>query len=874
MELLVLGVSSATAPAVFDATKGFFVPTKEFQAPSQQSLSRWRQGAGVLALLHAAVTLATCVAYTLHTDLSSKKHLKLGTMVLRCLMADGSAHLVALGGVFTQSGGTAVESKDQIMAALDQAEELITAARAHVVKHLPDFDVDQFIPTVQPGTLGRSQDAVVQSDHAFAAQATAKELQKALPNLLHLVQCADHVRTNMCDAATAATNDVLLNELGAADPDEFLPTGNVTSTFIRALYKEFQDTSYELGKAKKFRDWMTIKHAEQYLALHRVKGNRNDIYVENAGIVLVMLDFYTAYLEHLGTKLNKLERLLLKQCGSLAIRADLRARAILWFAFLQPYRVVANDTELQRNYLDMACSLKAMDTWLSKAAVEGLEGTADKDAPDIFEDPKLKKLTDVYRTHNARAYAAACTDDNELPELFSRKVQKAAAAAARSKMRDLAAVLLPGGKYAKPSDQQRNELSSTLPVNRPSESAFGVYDRLLHTVSNATHFTYSTLTAAKIQGTIAWLKDMPEDLCHALVLFGRERRQMMANADRKKLRHEMEMALVREEEQRKKRTVTARRGRVARAVATERMSERATTRKALTQGVKKRASKVAKRKYLKLQINLAKHLGVPPKKLPKASRVMNSKQHQIPLDELQSSVGDMVSSLAADEIQLSPPVPRKSFVSRLQYRTGELSETHKEISEKEMLAWEADEQGVQAEAKLIVLKLRKKAEEQKKKQDQEEKKGTRGMEEEGSETEDEEDDSEEQESEKESEDEEEAEEEENSKEEEKGEQRAEEPHEVIHLMYPSWAEALPRGGVILDKPPTLTRSYLLGKGILLRGKEGWFRGKIALTRRGGNVTVLCDDPDEPNEPIGVAQLLTFALYSTRLTEEGTWVLFG
>ena len=43
----------------------------------------------------------------------------------------------------------------------------------------------------------------------------------------------------------------------------------------------------------------------------------------------------------------------------------------------------------------------------------------------------------------------------------------------------MAAVLLKGGKYGEPTGKQRSEMASTLPVNRPSESGFGMYDYYL-----------------------------------------------------------------------------------------------------------------------------------------------------------------------------------------------------------------------------------------------------------------------------------------------------------------------------------------------------------------------------------------------------------
>ena len=82
--------------------------------------------------------------------------------------------------------------------------------------------------------------------------------------------------------------------------------------------------------------------------------------------------------------------------------------------------------------------------------------------------------------------------------------------------RDLAGVLLKEGKYGDPTPQQREEMKSAPPVNRPSESAFGMYDYFLHAVRNASHFTYSGMAAGKMQGTISWLKNLSEPVLHVL----------------------------------------------------------------------------------------------------------------------------------------------------------------------------------------------------------------------------------------------------------------------------------------------------------------------------------------------------------------------
>ena len=113
----------------------------------------------------------------------------------------------------------------------------------------------------------------------------------------------------------------------------------------------------------------------------------------------------------------------------------------------------------------MAKVIQTMDKCLSRWAEDGLEGVAGPDAPDVFNDPPLKKHRDKYGEKNARALTAVCAKITGLSSEFEMRLQQALAATALAKMQDLAAVLLEDGKYGKPTAQQRTEMASTLPVN-------------------------------------------------------------------------------------------------------------------------------------------------------------------------------------------------------------------------------------------------------------------------------------------------------------------------------------------------------------------------------------------------------------------------
>ena len=274
LQMLGNGVSTVKAPTIFKVAAEYFDPKAQiadglaldergkWKVPSQSAMSRWRQSLGVLALLQAAITLAKCKSYTLHSDQSTKKLVKVGTAVLRCQMpgvdgGDDFFEVVALGGIFSLAGGTAQEALEQFMGVLTQAEQLMQRGRTFFKGNCPDIskkDLDSLIPDVKPGKLGREVpgtckevSAALQSDSANAALLTSKLLQDNFTQFKHAVTCGDHLRTNMADEAVKATNKIVEGMLGTREAEEFSSSTNITSTFIRALFTEFH-SNYEFGQ--------------------------------------------------------------------------------------------------------------------------------------------------------------------------------------------------------------------------------------------------------------------------------------------------------------------------------------------------------------------------------------------------------------------------------------------------------------------------------------------------------------------------------------------------------------------------------------------------------------------------------------------------
>jgi hypothetical protein len=887
--MLSCGVSTTQAPSVFQAVLRFASNGQgaERKTPSQQTLSSWRQGLGTLALLQGAVTLALCVSYTLHDDLTTKNKLKLGCAVLRCEMPDGSFELVALGGVFTHANGTAKECVAQIIAAFDQAEVLLSTARAYLAKDEVDY---QWIPEVEKGTLGRTQPMCSQSDHANAAKATNHLLHAtSFSNLVYMVGCQDHVRTNIADAATKRS-DILVKELlGEKEPQEFASEAEITSSFIREVYLEFFG-NYEFGQNDGFKAFVDERAPTKYVRLLPVLGHRNDVYVENAGRLLSLIDLITAYLYDLKiTKeggLNQLEWKILKRCGNIQIRADLRAQSILWFTILQPYRILANSKELNVSYLGISPYVRTMEKVLGKAAVEGFEEIINT---DVFGNAALMKKIQNYRDQNPEAWRLASQVDDLVPEELARDLQKAQARAALDKLHDLASELCEEGKYANPSEVMQKAMVSTLPVNRPAESLFGRYNYWMKFLQNASHFTLSTLTAVNTNHTIEWLLKFAVMVRDSLVRFGRWQGPKAAKADRKKLSDEAKQSEHDKAERRTHAADLARTRRVEAAVLDLRCGEFVKSAAALKislQTVKTQChdwecseiqTTEAQLEFIKLQNKLWKRAGAPKVLIAVASykdedtekRVDHTVKHMTEkLEEL------MVAVSTNPSILVPPQDPMAIFMRSLSFRGEEARGKLKALVEAEMGKLRETEEAIKLEAQLLHQQRLKKASDAGEKR----KAKSRMRDESDGDISEEEDTEEEDTDEESSTSSEEASQEGNEgSEDEKTESTVEDPsgdEKKDDMIFSTWEEAMPDGGIRLDQPSGLTKKPLLNKKILLRGDHGWFRGHIRNVKRSGLVIIRyqIEIDGRRQQPLDMYQNLTMKSYGVD-DIPGAWVLF-
>ena len=186
-------VSTVKACAVFRRNVAYlYGPQWPVETPSQTTLSRWRQELGLLAMLHGAIVVNNCQSCGLHHDGSSKNQQKLAVCALKCKMEDGTSQNVALGGVFTQSGGTAEEGKDQLLKCFQEAEEMLFSF--HSASSKCKAALELIGPLPERNTLMASKVKSAMSDRAASALKTNDLLQQSLPTII-TTSCQVHART-------------------------------------------------------------------------------------------------------------------------------------------------------------------------------------------------------------------------------------------------------------------------------------------------------------------------------------------------------------------------------------------------------------------------------------------------------------------------------------------------------------------------------------------------------------------------------------------------------------------------------------------------------------------------------------------------------
>jgi hypothetical protein len=248
-------------------------------------------------------------------------------------MEDGSRETIH--SFVTLAGGTAKELKKQFFARISSYAQEIVAFRSYAAKRAPDVDITNFLPdgnAAQLEELMKEKVRAIMSDAANAAKATSNLVGEDLKQDVTVVTCLDHAGDNTAKAATKADDSILIEAVGRTKDPEELYTTSLVNNFLFALGKQFSHgpKSYARGVGVvDFRHWMQENYPGEWLGLKRTVGNRYYAYLVNAGTVLVMMDYYTKHLHHKSSAktdgLNKMEKLLLRQCGSAEIKTILCA---------------------------------------------------------------------------------------------------------------------------------------------------------------------------------------------------------------------------------------------------------------------------------------------------------------------------------------------------------------------------------------------------------------------------------------------------------------------------------------------------------------------------------------------------------------------
>ena len=408
-------------------------------------LSAWRTQAAVALLYSSAPATA-------HMDGTTKNQRKFQTLGIS--LHESKADLVLNPmGVFPQATGTAAESAELTVRAMDALDEVLADLRAFLEEQ--GIETETFLSQLAALTLSAVKDVdagaelaaeaaallplrsaaeaftATQSDHAAAAKKLNKEFAellaerkahrdhddfdaKSAAQQRRLVDaarqaldilaafCWNHKRANVEAAFVKGEQSVLSPLLGPTP--EF--RGTLVDVLLHGVHKAFghASESYEFGVgAVKFVSWMQQRYPDKWMGLKRHVGSRLDVVFENAFVVFVMRKYYLEYLLEKPV-LNKLDAKLVSALATGEVEAALLARALFWLLFFQPLREATKSEKVGSKFADM-----------QTFAVEGqkaLQGIA-ADAKLVFSrdykpfaNAKVSTEVDKYRSHLSDAIDA------------------------------------------------------------------------------------------------------------------------------------------------------------------------------------------------------------------------------------------------------------------------------------------------------------------------------------------------------------------------------------------------------------------------------------------------------------------------------------
>jgi hypothetical protein len=388
------------------------------------------------------------------------------------------------------------------------------------------------------------------SDHANAALATSNIITDMLTKMAeeegvvfegtYDVGDGDHKRLNTFLAFHKGGQEFLANVLKGKelDQDEY-GEGDIMTMFYRQLCNACSERAgYVFGHGSRYRQWMRIHYPSHYISLPKEVGNHYDWKGEMALSAFYNFSRNLEFMLHVAaTKpaLNKMEGKLIRLLACMEVKMVTKAEGLLWTKIGAPLRCALDSTkdfelyvlDLNAIYVKIADLLKAWSTCDIGGFNQGQGGMFDiknsNFAVDLFGEcipdrAKEKYFESLvrYRAGHERdilrleSFGVADNDDDD--EMCLRCLQ-AMCKIGYTVWSSFAAPHLPSGEHAakdgalaRPDAETKKHLAKTKGNNKPAESSFGIYDRVLNRVTNASAITLTALTAAKVGGIFDFLK--------------------------------------------------------------------------------------------------------------------------------------------------------------------------------------------------------------------------------------------------------------------------------------------------------------------------------------------------------------------------------
>jgi hypothetical protein len=307
-------------------------------------------------------------------------------------------------------------------------------------------------------------------------------------------------------------------------------------------------------------------HPAEYRPRASAVGQHYDMNAESALTTYYTWCYDLEYLLYLSQVkkdgLNKMEIKLVRLLACTEVKMAVKAEALLWIKLFLPLRIALNAEDMDLRCLDMneyylrvadllklwsteditdtgfspsvcvclcvvcvvvcacICVVFVLCTHLIFAPLSaGPKPNLKIESAEFFpfwglkECEKLHKHFESYREWKLSECAAVEAPDDDNHAGLWKACLKAMCVGAYKKFKEFAHDQLPkgahndkDGEYAKPSTATKERMSRTKPTNKIAESSFGIYDRLLKSIVNASSVTLTAMTAAKMTKPFDWIR--------------------------------------------------------------------------------------------------------------------------------------------------------------------------------------------------------------------------------------------------------------------------------------------------------------------------------------------------------------------------------